>query len=214
MGPTWIAFRLTSRLTAFSLKTSSAAFRRSSVPERTSMSLSSWLIEVPVSLKSNRCEISRRAWSTAFATSGIETWETMSNEKSVFAMDPSYRGWTSRPPLLSWRRIPGGCPSGQRERSVKSPAKPTEVRILLLPPTNHLPTNQPTDQPTVRCSSSSNWSARRWCAAGLRAVGADHVGTRPRTTLLPRPLRWCRGALGLFLRGERADGLERVHERE
>jgi hypothetical protein len=29
---------------------------------------------------------------------------------------------------------PGGCPSGQRERSVKSPAKPTEVRILPLPP--------------------------------------------------------------------------------
>jgi len=44
--------------------------------------------------------------------------------------------------ILSWRcRTPvailprtGGCPSGQRERSVKSPAKPTEVRILLLPP--------------------------------------------------------------------------------
>jgi class 3 adenylate cyclase len=32
--------------------------------------------------------------------------------------------------------FPGGCPSGQRERPVKSPAKPTEVRILLLPPTN------------------------------------------------------------------------------
>ena len=32
------------------------------------------------------------------------------------------------------QRTTGGCPSGQRERSVKSPAKPTEVRILLLPP--------------------------------------------------------------------------------
>src|SRR5438067_5300482 len=32
-------------------------------------------------------------------------------------------------------RLAGGCPSGQRERSVKSPAKPTQVRILLLPPT-------------------------------------------------------------------------------
>src|SRR6185295_3071451 len=28
----------------------------------------------------------------------------------------------------------GGCPSGQRERSVKSPAQPTEVRILPRPP--------------------------------------------------------------------------------
>ena len=30
----------------------------------------------------------------------------------------------------------GGCPSGQRERSVKSPATPTEVRILPRPPTD------------------------------------------------------------------------------
>src|SRR2546430_2192221 len=36
----------------------------------------------------------------------------------------------------------GGCPSGQRERSVKSPAQPTEVRILPRPPSNHQP---PTD---------------------------------------------------------------------
>src|SRR6185436_10339644 len=34
---------------------------------------------------------------------------------------------------LSSVRFTGGCPSGQRERSVKSPAMPTEVRILLLP---------------------------------------------------------------------------------
>jgi hypothetical protein len=38
-----------------------------------------------VFLKSKRCWISLRAWSTALPTSGIETWETMSNEKS-FAM--------------------------------------------------------------------------------------------------------------------------------
>src|SRR5215510_5154606 len=85
-GPTCRALSETSRRTAFSFRTSTAAFRRSSVEERTSISLSSWLMLVPVSLKSNRWAISRRAWSTAFATSGIETSETMSNEKSCLAM--------------------------------------------------------------------------------------------------------------------------------
>jgi hypothetical protein len=41
---------------------------------------------------------------------------------------------------------PGGCPSGQRERSVKPPAQPTEVRILPLPRT---------DRPSTGCSRFS-----------------------------------------------------------
>ena len=91
-GPKCSALSETWRLTAFSFRTSTAALSRSSVEERTSISWSSWLRLVPVSLKSNRCAISRRAWSTAFATSGIETSETMSNEKSCLAMRQSYRG--------------------------------------------------------------------------------------------------------------------------
>ena len=79
-----------------------AALSRSAGEERTSISWSSWLMLVPVSLKSNRCAISRRAWSTAFATSGIETSETMSNEKSCLAMPASYRGGAEAP-LLSFR---------------------------------------------------------------------------------------------------------------
>ncbi len=42
---------------------------------------------------------------------------------------------------VRWNSTGGGCPSGQRERSVKPPAQPTEVRILPLPPTNHPLTN-------------------------------------------------------------------------
>ena len=84
-GPAFRALIGTSRRTAFSFSTSTAAFNRSSVEDRTSMRVSSRSIVVPVFLKSNRCWISLRAWSTALPTSGIETCETMSNEKS-FAM--------------------------------------------------------------------------------------------------------------------------------
>src|SRR5207342_2422376 len=132
IGPKCSAFSETWRRTAFSFSTSTAALSRSSVEERTSISWSSWPMLVPVSLKSNRCAISRRAWSTAFATSGIETSETMSNEKSCLAMR-AILPWRCRMSVAILPRT-GGCPSGQRERSVKSPAKPTEVRILLLPP--------------------------------------------------------------------------------
>lgn len=55
-------------------------------------------------------------------------------------------GWASRrPSLLCSVVLPGGCPSGQRERSVKSPATPTEVRILPLPRTHRPP--PPTTHP-------------------------------------------------------------------
>jgi len=61
-----------------SWSTCQAAFRRSSVEECISMfsSLSSRVVSVP--LKSNRCEISREAWSTALRTSWRSTSETMS----------------------------------------------------------------------------------------------------------------------------------------
>src|SRR5207249_485710 len=49
------------------------------------------------------------------------------------AADPAER----RNPDDKMELHPGGCPSGQRERSVKPPAQPTEVRILPLPPTDH-----------------------------------------------------------------------------
>ncbi len=103
IGPKCSAFSETWRRTAFSFSTSTAALSRSSVEERTSISSASWLTLVPVSLKSNRCAISRRAWSTAFATSGIETSETMSNEKSCLAIRGHPIVEARRPPLLSFR---------------------------------------------------------------------------------------------------------------
>ena len=70
-------------------------------------------------------------------------------------------------------RLWGGCPSGQRERSVKSPATPTEVRILPRP--TDRPINQRTNQPhptdssdrrSGRCIMARYYqtSAPTWCA--------------------------------------------------
>src|SRR3990170_4123302 len=88
IGPSASALRETLRLTSLSFNTSSAAFSRSSVAERISRSVSSCSIAVPVFLKSNRVATSRLAWSTALATSGIETSDTTSKEKTSFAKSP------------------------------------------------------------------------------------------------------------------------------
>src|SRR5437763_1173193 len=95
-GPTWRAFSGTCRRTSLSLTTSTAAFSRSSVEERTSMRSSSRSIVVAVFLKSNRVETSRRAWSRAFATSTMSTSETTSKEKVSFGM--AWESYEGRPP--------------------------------------------------------------------------------------------------------------------
>ena len=87
--PGWSDFRGTCRLTAFSWRTCHAAFSRSSVPAAISIFSFSRETEVPVPLKSNRCEISRAAWSTALRTSCRSTSDTMSNENWSFAMGQS-----------------------------------------------------------------------------------------------------------------------------
>ena len=53
-------------------------------------------------------------------------------EREVLLGHAAILPWRCRSSVAILPRT-GGCPSGQRERSVKSPAKPTEVRILLLP---------------------------------------------------------------------------------
>jgi hypothetical protein len=73
-----------------SFRTSTAAWTRFSVEERTSIMSSSRSNVVPVSLKSKRVMTSRRAWSRALATSFMGTSDTMSNEKASFAMGQSY----------------------------------------------------------------------------------------------------------------------------
>ena len=143
MGPGCRAFSGMFRLTARSCSTCQAALRRSSVEEWISICSSLQLTVVSVPLKSNRCEISREAWSTALRTSWRSTSETMSKLELVLRHGGRIPPGEGR--SLSCGR-PGGCPSGQRERAVKPPAKPTEVRILLLPPTepdhHHRPTTK------------------------------------------------------------------------
>src|SRR3989304_6338254 len=72
--------RDTLRRTSFSLSTSWAALRRSSVEDSTVTSEAPRVILVSVSLKSYRVPTSREAWSTALRTSCTSTWDTTSNE--------------------------------------------------------------------------------------------------------------------------------------
>jgi hypothetical protein len=81
--------------------------------------------------------------------------------------------------LLSSDVFPGGCPSGQRERPVKSPAQPTEVRILLLPPT----TDRPTDRPFKHGMSPHGGFAiglERWVAQLTGVSNVREVRAFPR----------------------------------
>src|SRR5215831_17965996 len=152
----------TPRLTSLSLKTSRTALARSSLLARMSTACSpDQVIEAPAPRKSNRVPISLAAWLTALSTSWRSSLDTMSKEDSCAATAPrldamraerhAERAMTwvrsldgnpltvrSRCGLSFWMppalRHTAGCPSGQRERSVKPSAQPTLVRTQHLPP--------------------------------------------------------------------------------
>src|SRR5450755_62694 len=114
-------------------------------------------MEAPTPRKSNRVPISLPAWLRALSTScrlildtmpkedsdatgpgqtpcvawafwrGVSAWEQGS--QAAFGRDFRYPSLCRRA-----RRRQAGCPSGQRERSVKPSAKPTLVRTQHLPP--------------------------------------------------------------------------------
>ena len=151
----------TPRLTSLSLKTSRTALARSSLLARISTPCSpDQAIDAPTPRKSNRVPISLAAWLSALSTSWRSILDTMSKEDSVMPRlqarrgrrgpscrtrhvrgqplnrYPAYRAVSScailaMPPAL---RHTAGCPSGQRERSVKPSAQPTLVRTQHLPP--------------------------------------------------------------------------------
>ena len=95
--------------------------------------------------------------------------------------------------VLSCRRHQAGCPSGQRERSVKPSASPSQVRILDLPPVKDaaqghsgapdlsLPANQATQRRRagrpLRQTDRSQLAARaRACGQRDRSRGLDPDG--------------------------------------
>src|SRR6516225_4690901 len=152
----------TPRLTSLSLKTSRTALARSSLLARMSTACSpDQAMEAPTPRKSNRLPISLAAWLTALSTSWRSSLDTMSKEESCAATAPRLdatgadrhaeraqaRGQPPHPIPLTVRsrlglsfwmppalRHTAGCPSGQRERSVKPSAQPTLVRTQHLPP--------------------------------------------------------------------------------
>src|SRR5262249_18912936 len=162
-SPGSIALSDTPRRTSLSLKTSRTALARSSLLARISTASPDQEIAAPTPRKSNLVLISLAAWFRALSTSCLSTLLTMSKNDSATprsslalariaplrypdpartqapeAMHPA--GATGMPgvrfPSLGrpvWRHE-AGCPSGQRERSVKPSAKPTQVRTLDLPP--------------------------------------------------------------------------------
>src|SRR5689334_4299338 len=151
----------TPRLTSLSLKTSRTALARSSLLARMSTACSpDHAIEAPTPRKSNRVPISLAAWLTALSTSWWLSLDTMSKEDSCAATAPRLDAITAgrhaeramirgqplhQIPLTVWSRLglsfwrppelrhTAGCPSGQRERSVKPSAQPTLVRTQHLP---------------------------------------------------------------------------------
>ncbi len=154
--------RLTPRRTSLDWKTSRTAFTRSSEFASISMASPDHWIEASVFLKSKRCRTSLAAWFKALSTSCRSTLLTMSNELSAATVPPQV-SWPAFPDRSSHRRsvcycyrsphghLTGcssglaGCPSGQRERSVKPSASPTLVR------TQHLP--QQDQQSLTRCDA-------------------------------------------------------------
>src|SRR5215475_2885339 len=152
----------TPRLTSLSLKTSRTALARSSLLARMSTACSpDHAMDAPTPRKSNRVPISLASWLTALSTSWRSSLETMSKKESCAATAPrldaisadrhAERALTqgqpvSRIPLTVRSRLglsfwmppalrhTAGCPSGQRERSVKPSAQPTLVRTQHLPP--------------------------------------------------------------------------------
>src|SRR6202034_2479457 len=114
-------------------------------------------MEAPTPRKSNRVPISLAAWFSALSTSWRSSLDTMSKEESCDATAPRLdvpdgarhaeradrapddaaerAGRVTVMPCLGLflrccpaRQCTAGCPSGQRERSVKPSAQPTLVR--------------------------------------------------------------------------------------
>src|SRR5262249_5600476 len=135
-SPTSKAFSDTPRRISFSLNTSIAARQRSSV--------SAWIVtasspvqltRAPVPRKSNRVSSSFVAWFSALSTSCLSTLLTQSNDESATCVPPPRSHAVARLPnrleptpgrCVSFPLAAGatgqpaaGCPSGQRERSVK-----------------------------------------------------------------------------------------------
>src|SRR3954453_2252800 len=127
----------TLRLTSFSLKTSTAAFARSSVSDSiVTASLPDQSMPVPVPRKSKRCASSFAACLRALSTSCRSTLLTTSNDGS--AMGPPRPGpCAARLLAVVCSRPRHGAPGGLPERPMgadcKSVAKATEVRILYPP---------------------------------------------------------------------------------
>src|SRR5581483_8588620 len=110
-----------------SLNTSSTAFTRSSVfAVMTTPSCPLQLIDAPVPLKSKRCPTSLAVWFSALSTSWWSTLLTTSNDEAAISVPPMSTAILTVA-LITVRRK-AGCPSGQRERSVKPSAQPTLVR--------------------------------------------------------------------------------------
>src|SRR4029450_8189651 len=108
---------------------------------------------------------------------------------------PSYRGGVEPPIAI----LPptGGCPSGQRERSVKSPAKPTEVRILLLPPAVSRLDSWASSSPAATVPPPASSIARTVCSCIVGIVG-HQVLVRVHRERDPRNDRGLRGDLRMY----------------
>src|ERR1700758_3412454 len=114
-----------SRRISFSLKTSTAAFTRSSVDDVSSTASSPFhAILVSVPRKSKRVESSLAAWLSALSTSWWSTLLTMSNDESAIRSVPSSgdsRLCLVYPFVVTC--LAAGCPSGQWERTVNPSRK-------------------------------------------------------------------------------------------
>src|SRR5690606_19378780 len=126
--------------TSFSLKTSIAAFARSSVSD---VIVTAWsplqAIDVPVPRKSNRVDSSFAAWLRALSTSWRSTLLTTSNDGFAMPSSPPVGVCCEPPNRLSYAPLratayPGGLPERPMGADCKSVAKATEVRILYPPP--------------------------------------------------------------------------------
>ncbi len=120
--------------------------------------------EVPVPLKSNRCEILRAAWSTALRTSCRSTSDTMSNENWSFAMRPILEGRRSYASgdrrlrqkrwLLSSSGVPGRMPEWPKGAACKIAGVAYGGSNPPPPTTHHQPTNPLTNRPADHSETS------------------------------------------------------------
>ena len=162
------AFSEMPRLTILSLSTSRAASSRFSVEERISIVSSSRSIDGlgPLEVEP-RADLAPGLVERVGDLGHVDLGHDVEGEL-IFAMARMVavcRGERASGAGSLSCASPGGCPSGQRERSVKSPAKPTEVRILPLPLANSLthrpnrltrPLAHPLTEPTT--NEPYNWA--------------------------------------------------------